>query len=109
MKSKDQEIQILRSAITELGANTYLGPWLAAIVDEVAGDLRNDVFPCRTLRDTQAECALQTEATARLCREHKEQVRKECDQLLDAARATARAIMAHSADQLRAALRELGH
>jgi len=83
MKSKAQEIQILRDAITTLGADTYLGPWLGALVDEVERDIRGDLFPCRTLRDTQAECNLQMETTNRLCREHKESVRKECEKLFD--------------------------
>jgi len=107
MKSKAQEIQILRDAITTLGADTYLGPWLGALVDEVERDIRGDLFPCRTLRDTQAECNLQMETTNRLCREHKESVRKECEKLLADASKQCDSLRGRCGQQLYAALREI--
>ena len=47
--TKRQEIEILEKAIAKLGPDSYLGPWLTQVKDEVESIIRSDFFPDITL------------------------------------------------------------
>jgi hypothetical protein len=49
--TKQQELDILQDAITKLGPNSYLGPWLAGVKAEVGQCITCDTFPDISLRD----------------------------------------------------------
>lgn len=83
MKTKQQELEILDAAIAALGPDTYLGPWLQEIRDEVYQYMRNDFFPEITTKGA-AERA---------------------QQIIDEARESANGLMAvaqHEADKINA-------
>jgi cell division septum initiation protein DivIVA len=48
---KADEIQIIDHAITQLGTDSYLGPWLTQIRSELIRDLRSDILPTISLDD----------------------------------------------------------
>jgi len=43
--TKSQELDILRKAASELGADSYLGPWLSFVIPIVERDIRSDNPP----------------------------------------------------------------
>lgn len=49
--TKQQEIEVLTKAISTLGPDSYLGPWLSQIKAEVESLVRSDIFPDITLND----------------------------------------------------------
>lgn len=51
--TKDQELAILRKAIQDLRVDSYLGPWLNSITDELERDLRSDFIPVLTLSEAR--------------------------------------------------------
>jgi len=55
--TKLQELAVIAKAAAELGSDSYLGPWLTQIADELERDLRSDIVPAISLRDAarQAE------------------------------------------------------
>jgi hypothetical protein len=63
--SKQEEIDIIDQAIKKLGADSYLGPWLASVRDSVRSDIINDMVPEMTVKTTRAICdKMIAEATA---------------------------------------------
>ena len=52
---KADEIQIIDSAITQLGTDSYLGPWLTQIRSELIRDLRSDILPTISLDDAEKQ------------------------------------------------------
>lgn len=70
MKTKQQEIEILRSAIKQLGADSYLGPWLSSVAAEVEQMIRSDYFPRVSLKESEdlarmEACSIVGHATAK--------------------------------------------
>jgi hypothetical protein len=55
--NKAQELAVITAAAAKLGEDSYLGPWLVGIADELERDLRSDIVPNISLRDAarQAE------------------------------------------------------
>lgn len=51
--TKQQEIEVLNKTIAALGADSYLGPWLAEVRAEVESNIRSDYFPIITLAGAQ--------------------------------------------------------
>lgn len=47
--TKDQELRALEAFIASLPQNTYLRPWLAAVLPEVRAALRQDILPQETV------------------------------------------------------------
>ena len=46
-----EELAIIDRAIVQLGLDSYLGPWLASVRDEVERDIRSDFSPMSDLPD----------------------------------------------------------
>lgn len=55
MITKDQELAILDEAIAKLGKNSYLGPWIYSIREELKVSMQSDFFPTITLSEAVAE------------------------------------------------------
>lgn len=55
--TKTQELSILDQAISKLGTESYLGPWLRQVRDEVEGMVKADLFPDIRLTETAKQCA----------------------------------------------------
>lgn len=54
--NKSEELAILRNTIRKLGPNSYCGPWLASVADEVEREVRGDFFPTPSIAATQQTC-----------------------------------------------------
>ena len=48
---KAEELAVIDLAIAQLGGDSYLGPWLASVRDEVERDIRSDFSPMSDLPD----------------------------------------------------------
>lgn len=66
--TKDQELAILDKAITDLGKDTYCGPWLAMVRHEVEQSLRSDFYPDFSLCAVRVECAELKKQTEESCK-----------------------------------------
>lgn len=107
MKTKAQEIEILQRTIAALGPDTYLGPWLDSIIEELRADLRNDFYPVKTLRDHQLQCQQLKTGAEDFCRQQKDRARIEAQRILETAQTSAAAIRARLTVQLRSSLQQL--
>lgn len=54
--TKSQEIEILLEAAAKLGNNSYCGPWLAGIAEEVRSEIRSDFMPSPSITQTVKLC-----------------------------------------------------
>jgi hypothetical protein len=43
--TKDEELAVLDAAISKLGPNSYIGPWLQSVRGEVEQSIRSDITP----------------------------------------------------------------
>jgi hypothetical protein len=55
--TKSQELTILDEAISKLGTDSYLGPWLREVRGEVEGMVKSDHFPDIRISETAKQCA----------------------------------------------------
>lgn len=64
--TKQDELQVLAKAIAELGPDSYLGPWLSEVQNEVGQLIQSD-FPVRisVIAASKEAARLVTEATER--------------------------------------------
>ena len=104
MRTKQEEIDLLRQTAAELGKDSYCGPWLAEVADHVESDIRADMLPVPTVG-----------AWRRYCGEMQAEAKDRADGIIAAAtdKAREREGKAHreveaAATALRAALRTLG-
>jgi len=101
--TKQQELKILDKAIAELGAQSYLGPWLAEVRAEVEREITSDCMPTPTLRETREQCnrLVEQQEQARQTADARAEVR------IELAKAKYRNILDQAASSLRDALRRL--
>ena len=107
MKTKAQEMAILQRTIIELGPDTYLGPWLKSLLDELERDLRCDLFPLQTLAQAKAESHALLEQTRTVCAELKTATAQECDALRTKTAAHCHRLQERCASELYSAIRAL--
>ena len=99
--NKTSELAILAGAITALGNDSYLGPWLASIAGEVERDIRSDFSPSPTIGGTVAACArLEKEAAAR-CEEKIARAEKQAAEEIRLARVRAEGILSRALSAIR--------
>lgn len=55
--TKNQEIEILLEAAVKLGDNSYCGPWLTGIAEEVRAEIRSDFMPSPCIWLAEKQCA----------------------------------------------------
>lgn len=103
-RTKAEEILILRNAATQLGAQSYLGPWLESIIPEAESLLLSDIRPDITLSRTIRRC----EEIVADAQRRRTEIGKNADQYaaktIAEARQTAGHVRAHLARSLREAL-----
>ena len=107
MKTKAQEMAILQRTITELGPDTYLGPWLKSLLAELERDLRCDLFPLQTLAQAKAESNTLLEQARATCIELKTATAQECAALRTKTAAHCDRLQERCASELYAAIREV--
>lgn len=101
--TKEREMEILDGAITTLGSDSYLGPWLSQVRGELERDIRSDVFPTVTLAGARLTCE-------RLVAETKvglELMQKDAERMLADARTKSDCALDGATSALRDALRRL--
>jgi hypothetical protein len=90
--TKSEEMQRYDEFLRTLPQDSYLKPWLTDIRDQVETDLRNDIIPELTPRETYHQCQqLRKEADIAISKE-KDQASMLSDRLLAAARNEAKRI-----------------
>ena len=70
--TKQEEMQILRDAVTKLGTNSYLGPWLSSVLGEVEDNILNDFEPVPTVQGTMDKVARMLKEAEEKCQALKE-------------------------------------
>jgi hypothetical protein len=53
MKTKSEELQIIKETSAKLGKDSYLGPWLESVAAELEALMRADCFPCVNLTESE--------------------------------------------------------
>ena len=53
--TKKEELGVLDSTINQLGADSYLGPWLQSVRYEVEQFIRSDIFPQVSVRESVSQ------------------------------------------------------
>ena len=97
MLTKAQEIDILLRTITELGPDSYLASWLNSVVDEVRNDLRNDIFPTSSPRETRQRCDGLLSNCRTDCANQLAAAKKDADRIREQATRTSLEIRAYAA------------
>lgn len=99
--TKDQELAIIDQTIAQLGARSYLGPWLTSIRPELEATIRSDYFPAPILPAEAERRARQIieDANAQAA-ETRERATVEAERLRANAHATADTIRARARRQL---------
>jgi len=83
MKTKSDEISILKEAVARLGQNSYCGPWLRDIIGQIEMEIRSDYPPSPSLVQAERDCNILRELT-----------RAETHQMLASAQSQAKKILA---------------
>lgn len=109
--NKAQELEILDVTIKTLGKESYCGPWLATVRDEVEREIRGDYFPDFSIRAARTECERMKVETTAFCDKQCEVAKDYATQIRVEARAAADKIAitrgALHKELLQAAQREL--
>jgi cell division septum initiation protein DivIVA len=90
--TKAEEMQRYDDFVRKLPQDSYLRPWLAEIRDEVEADLRCDIFPSHTPRETQARCRILHQDTASFIRKQLDRKRADAHRIIAEAKAEAKRI-----------------
>lgn len=105
--NKSEEIMLLRDLALRLGANSYCGPWLASVADEVEQQVRGDFFPTPTIAGTTRACQNMIIAAAASARQIEADARVKSERMHKAIEASISSIKDRAAIKLRLALNEL--
>ena len=84
--TKAEEMQRYDEFVRKLPQDSYLRPWLEAIRDEVEKDLRCDIFPSQTPRETYERCRILHQETASFIRKQLERKRADAARIIADAR-----------------------
>lgn len=88
--TKAEEMQRYDEFLRKLPEDSYLRPWLTDIRDLVETDLRNDIIPEHTPRETYHQCQQIRKEAADAISKEKDQVSALAERLLAAARTDAK-------------------
>lgn len=103
--TKAQEIEKLKRFIKEIGPDTYIGPWLAEVVEEVRRDISSDMMPTPTLAASRTTASrIITEAQAKA-----DAIVRRANVMAEQIAASARSTEERVAVHLKTALRALGY
>jgi hypothetical protein len=56
--TKDQEIKRLKEIAFEFGKDSYCGPWLDSVIEEVESDIKNDFPPSPSFSESRRQVAI---------------------------------------------------
>lgn len=90
--TKAQEMQRFDEFLRKLPKDTYLHTWLAEIRDEVESDIRCDIFPSHTPRETHQRCQQLHKDTSSFIRKQLERKRSDAARIISDAKAEAKRI-----------------
>lgn len=105
--TKLQEMKAFDAFIASLPTDSYLRPWLSGIRDFVETDLRNDIIPEFTPRETYAQCAQARKDAADSIRRDLDRKRQQAARIIAEATANAAIITARAEQDAEATRREL--
>ena len=95
--TKKQEIAHVRALIKTLGPDTYLGPWLQEVVDQVEQYIISDIFPDISLKKCEEEIKKSLEACKKDCELMRLRTDNHCVELEKAGREEASRIVGQAA------------
>lgn len=102
--TKQQELDILKSTIQQLGPDSYIGPWLAEQLPGIERDIRSDIRPLVTW----ADCRERSAAELATARETAAEIRKTTTEELTRARQEAKSYRDQTIAFYRQQIRNLG-
>lgn len=107
--TKDNELDVLKRAIVELGPDSYLGPWLKAALPAIEADIRSDFSPNVILPgEANAEGTRIIEAAKRTAAQMVAQAQAETEKIKEAANNDVRDLFRRAAEALEQHAREIG-
>ena len=83
---KAQELAVLDSAISKLGEDSYLGPWLMSVRNEVERDITSDFIPTASIQESRRQCVSMLEDAKKESTKRIEDSKKESERILKDAR-----------------------
>ena len=83
---KAQELSILDSAVSKLGEDSYLGPWLMSVRSEVERDITSDFIPTASIQESRRQCVSMLEAAKIESAKRIEDAKKEAERILKEAK-----------------------
>ncbi len=95
--TKAQELQILTDAVKALGAHSYTGQWLKDQMPFIEGAIASDM-PVETRAMSIREAQAQADDMIAAARAHRDEVTRQCEQMM----ASARVYAADTKDKARA-------
>jgi hypothetical protein len=81
--TKNEELQALRDLVTRLGANSYVGPWLADQIPAIEKDIRSDMLPQVSYSETKQHAADTIAAAEMRAKEITDAAREESMRIMD--------------------------
>lgn len=105
--TKQQELSHLRSLIKSLGPDTYLGPWLQQVVNEVEQMVKSDIFPNINISDTDAQLKKKRDECLAWCEQQRNATTNKCNTEVENARKQIEYIKEVSRNQLRKAIESI--
>lgn len=90
--TKSEEMQRYDEFLRKLPEDSYLRPWLTDIRDQVETDLRNDIIPEHTPRESYHQCQQIRKEAAADIRKQLDEKRRDADRLITTARTEAKRI-----------------
>jgi vacuolar-type H+-ATPase subunit H len=91
--SKQEEINILRAAVADLGPDSYCGPWLQSVIGNIEQTIKGDILPTIT----PSECAAQIRGVV-------ERAKEDVKEIMNDARKEAYRIVANAISETRGPL-----
>lgn len=99
--TKSDEIAILRDTVQRLGPNSYCGPWLADQLQQIEADMRSDLSPQPSWRESRQRLDREWADMKSCVKVLEETVAGECARRLKAADDEIRAQFARARSVLR--------
>jgi cell division septum initiation protein DivIVA len=105
--NKSEEIQRYDEFVASLPENSYLRPWLAGIREQVAADIRNDIFPSSTPRESYENAENIRKEARETARTSIDLAKAEAERILDAAHKRAKEMQDYAESQAEATRQSL--
>lgn len=107
MLTKQNEIEILRATVAQLGPDSYCGPWLSQCLPSIQSDILADYSPLVDWNQTRTDCERMREEAKAQVDEMLKRANQEAERIMADAFKRADSIREHVASVLRKSLREI--